>query len=113
METTLKILLWLCVGAMGVFAIAGITVTAQDTVANPSQPAVSVITNQSPAGIEVIRIPLSPVAVDLEIIGDRRYILWSDGRITTSCPEDVDGDGVISILDQIRVKAAMGKPCPE
>ena len=89
----------------------------QDTVANPSQPGVSVITNQSPAGIEVIRIPLSPVAVDLEIIDGREFVLWSNGKITmrplrSECPADLNGDGEVGAPDQLALLAAWGTKCP-
>ncbi|MEE8607804.1 MAG: hypothetical protein V3S55_09375 [Nitrospiraceae bacterium] len=66
-------------------------------------------------------IPPHRLAIDLEVVGNKFYVLWNDGNVTTAipealrvegCPEDIDGDGVVAIPDLLDLIAAMGKKCP-
>ena len=70
-------------------------------------------------------IPPYRVAVDLEIVGRKFYVLWNNGSVTTEmpqqpdlpplppCPGDIDGDGIVGVPDMLLLQAAWGKECPE
>ena len=70
---------------------------------------------------------------DGNVVKIHRFLLWSNGDVTfpnlpyyaslrlncrdcpkvkSTCPEDIDGDGVVSVLDVLAVSAAMGRKCP-
>ena len=88
-----------------------------------------------------VPIPRTAVALEFvverdadgKVIKIHRFILWSDGSVTfpnlpyyaslrlncrecpkvkNTCPEDIDGDGVVAIPDLLLLNAAMGKKCP-
>lgn len=68
------------------------------------------------------------------VVKVHRLRLWSDGRIdfpdipyyarlvfscrdcpkqANPCPEDIDGDGKITVLDLLKLNAKMGQKCPD
>lgn len=104
--------------------VVGVTVVAasiaQDSVLPPGQE--PVIVEPFPRSqIVTLHVPPNRLAVDLEIVGRKFYVLWNDGNVTTAipealrvegdCPADFDADGIVGAADLLVFMAAWGN-CP-
>lgn len=93
----------------------------------------STVTFTSPPTAVALQVIVERDA-DGKIVKVHRLRLWSDGRIDfpdipyyarlvfscrdcptqpNPCPEDIDGDGKITVVDLLRLNAKMGQKCPD
>ena len=84
------------------------TAVAQDTIIDEPRPRSQSIN---------VYVPYQKLAVDLEVVDGKFYVLWNDGSVTAvsepkTCPADLNGNGVVDVPDLQMLQAAWGD-CPK